>query len=46
MVSFEGIANVMGWKALIVQLYYLVLPKVRHWWSYTLGYFKLFKIIF
>jgi len=46
MVSSEGIVSVMGWKVLIVQLYSLVLPKVKHWWSYTLGYFKLFKTIY
>ncbi len=33
MVSSEGIARIMSYRALIAQLYFLTLPKVRHRWK-------------
>jgi hypothetical protein len=40
MVPLEGIASVMGWKALAALLYSSALFKVRHWWKQVVEEFS------
>jgi hypothetical protein len=35
MVSSKGIASVIGWRALITQLYISILPNIKHRWRWV-----------